>query len=217
MTTTINALSSKSIRHAEFVKLTTATTVYTFCNAAAPITVSGTTYSNLSALLMLSDVKRDIKNTSSDMVITLTGIDPANIALILSTGLKGATIETYRGFLDSNNQIITTPSQQFFKRYQGIVSNMSVTEDFNSELRTRVATCSVSCASFRSILEKRMGGVKTNATIWKSYYPGDTSMDRVAAISATYFDFGKAPIAATVAAPATAPDQNQPSYDGWVY
>jgi len=193
--TTIAALSGPQIRHAEFVKLTvgTAATVYTFCNAAAPITVGGITFTNLGALLNVGDVQRDMRSTSDDMTIALTGIDPSNIGLILSNDIKGSLVEVWRGFFDSNNQIITTPTTQFFKRYQGIINSVAITEDFNSELRTRIATCSIACSSMRRILENRLGGVKTNQSSWQFLYPGDTSMNRVATIANTYFDFGKPP------------------------
>lgn len=194
--TTINAVNSASIRHAEFVKLSLGqpvTNTYTFCNAAGPVTVDGTTYSNLGALLSVGDVQRDIKATSDDMTIQLTGIDPASIALILSSDIKGSLIEVWRGFLDSNNQIITTPTQQFFKRYQGIINNVAITEDFNTEARIRVATCSISCSSMRRILENRISGIKTNTSSWQFFYSGDTSMDRVQEISNQFFDFGAPP------------------------
>lgn len=193
--TDIAALSGPQIRHAEFVKLTvgTAGTVYTFCNAAAPITVGGITFTNLGALLNVGDVQRDMRSTSDDMTIALTGIDPANVGIILSNDIKGSLVEVWRGFFDSNNQIITTPTTQFFKRYQGIINSVSITEDFNSELRTRIATCSIACSSMRRVLENRLGGVKTNQSSWQFLYPGDASMNRVATIANTYFDFGKPP------------------------
>jgi hypothetical protein len=193
--TDIAAVSGPQIRHAEFVKLTvgTAATVYTFCNAAAPITVGGITFNNLGALLNVGDVQRDMRSTSDDMTIALTGIEPANISVILSNDIKGSLVEVWRGFFDANNQIITTPTTQFFKRYQGIINSVSITEDFNSELRTRIATCSIACSSMRRILENRLGGVKTNQSSWQFLYPGDTSMNRVATIANTYFDFGKPP------------------------
>ena len=193
--TTINAVTSSQIKHAEFVRLTvgTAATVYTFCNAAAPITVGGITFTNLGALLSVGDVQRDMKATSDDMTIQLTGIDPANIAVILSNDIKGSLVEIWRGFFNSNNQIITTPTTQFFKRYQGIINSVSITEDFNSELRTRIATCSISCSSMRRVLENRLSGVKTNQSNWQFIYANDTSMDRVAEISNQYFDFGSPP------------------------
>lgn len=203
--TTINAVTGYQINHAEFVRLTvgTAGTVYTFCNAAAPITVSGITFTNLGALLNVGDVQRDIKATSDDMTIALTGIDSSNIALILSSDIKGSLVEVWRGFFDLNNQIITTPTTQFFKRYQGIINSVSITEDFNTEARTRIATCSISCSSMRRVLENRLSGVKTNQNNWQFIYAGDTSMNRVSEISNTFFDFGSPPKTQTQASETT--------------
>jgi hypothetical protein len=204
MTTTMAALASNSIIFAEFVKLTTPSATYTFCNAAAPITVDGTTFAGLGSLLNITNIDRQVKATSGDLGLSLTGIDSANIAIILSATIKGSKIEIWRGFLDSNNQIITSPTQQFFKRYQGLVSNIAINEDFNTQERIRIATCILTCASFRSILQNRVGGVRTNPSIWKTVYPNDTSMDRVPIIAATYFDFGAKPLAESQAEAAAA-------------
>lgn len=203
--TTINAVTGPQVNHAEFVRLTVgnAATVYTFCNAAAPITVGGITFSNLGALLSVGDVQRDIKATSDDMTIQLTGILPANIGIILGNDIKGSLVEVWRGFFDSNNQIITTPTTQFFKRYQGIINSVSITEDFNTQLRQRIATCSIACSSMRRVLENRLSGVKTNKSSWQFIYPNDTSMDRVSEISNTYFDFGAPPKTQTQASETT--------------
>jgi hypothetical protein len=198
------ALSSNSITFAEFVKLTTPSATYTFCNAAAAITVDGTVYSGLGSLLNITNIERQVKATSGDLGISLTGIDSANIALILSATIKGSKIEVWRGFLDSNNQIITTPTQQFFKRYQGLVSTVAISEEFDTDKRIRVATCVLSCASFRTILQNRVGGIRTNPSIWKTVYANDTSMDRVPVIASTFFDFGTTPLAETQAANAAA-------------
>jgi hypothetical protein len=209
--TTINAVTGSQINHAEFVKLTVGTlgTVYTFCNAASPITVSGITFANLGALLNVGDVQRDIKATSDDMTIALTGILPANIAVILSGDIKGSLVEVWRGFFDSNNQIITTPTTQFFKRYQGIINSVAITEDFNSEMRTRVATCSISCSSMRRILENRLSGVRTNKSNWQFIYGvTETSMNRVSEISNTYFDFGSPPKTNTQSSETTVTDNS---------
>ena len=203
MTTTMAALNSANIRYAEFVRLSVGTTptIYTFCNAAAPVTVSGITFSNLGALLTIGDVQRDVKATSFDMSISLTGIDPNNVALILSSDIKGSIVEIWRGFLDSDNQIITTPTLQFFKRWTGIVNNVSITEDWNDQVRSRIATCVITCSSMRRILENRIAGIKTNNTVWQFFYPGDASMARVDAISNTYFDFGGKPSTGSVSTP----------------
>jgi hypothetical protein len=206
MATVMNALTSYSINHAEFVQLTMPSNIYRFCNAAAPITVSGMTFTNLGSLLQLSDIQRDIKATSDDLSVQLTGIDPANIGILLSADIKGSQLEVWRGFMDSNNQIITTPTLQFFKRYQGIINSTSITEQFDGKKRVRVATCSISCSSMRAILQNRISGVKTNPSSWNFLYPSDKSMDRVPIIAATYFDFGAEPTGGSQAVPSRIQD-----------
>lgn len=194
MTTLIAALNSPSINYGEFIKLTTASDTYTFCNAASPITVDGITFTNLGSLLSIGDIRRETKATSGDLTISLTGVDGANVAVILDSDIKGSLVEVWRGFFDSNNQIITTPSLQFFKRYQGYVNNFSVTENWDEQMRTRIATCSISCSSFRMILQNRISGLKTNPSVWRNFYGNDSSMDRVPVIASTFFDFGAPPV-----------------------
>ena len=187
--------------------------VYTFCNAASPITVNSIIFSNLGSLLTIGEIKRETKATSGDLTISLTGVDGSNVAVILGADIKGSLVEVWRGFFDSNNQIITSPTQQFFKRYQGYVGNFSVTEDWNEKMRSRVATCSISCSSFRTILQNRISGLKTNPSVWKNFYPGDTSMDRVPIIASTFFDFGSPPMISSQSA-TSAPSDN-PGADPW--
>ena len=205
----MNALSNSSIKVAEFVKLTLPTISYTFCNAAGPITVNSITFSGLGSLLSISEIQNDVKANSADLKLSLVGIDPANISLILNSEIKGSKIEIWRGFLDSNNQIaIISGQQQFFKRYQGIVNNTAINEDFNDQLRVRTATCIVSSSSMRMVLEARQAGVRTNPQTWKAIYPNDTSMDRVPVIASTYFDFGKPPKSGSQAVPSSSNDSD---------
>lgn len=203
MATEILALNSSSIRYAEFVRLTMPTETITYCNAASDITVDGITFMGMSNYLGISEIQRDIKASSVDLRVSLNGLDPNIIALVLSSNIKGSTIEIWRGFLDDNNQILTIDSvQQFFKRYQGIINNIAINETFDDSLRQRVALCVVSCSSMRTILDNRVAGIKTNPQNWKFLYPNDTSMDRVPVIASTYFDFGKAPMGGSQSAPA---------------
>ena len=196
MTTIMAALNSGSIRVVEFVRLTMPTETYTFCNAAGPIIVDGITFSGLGSLLNIAEIQNDIKANSADLKVSLVGIDPANIALILSSDIKGSKVEVWRGFLNSDNQVETiSGTLQFFKRYQGIINNVSIQENFDDKMRTRLATCIISSASMRIVLDGRQAGMKTNPQAWKVFYPTDTSMDRVPVIASTFFDFGKAPIA----------------------
>lgn len=190
----MSALQGNSIKYAEFVRLVTPVNTYTFCNAGSPITVDGITFEDLKGLLDISEITQNIKANSSDLKISINGLDPSYVSLVLGSIIKGSTLEIWRGFLDANNQIITTPSQQFFKRYTGIVNNVAIDESYNIMARQRLATCVISSASIRFVLENRQAGMITNQKAWQKFYPNDTSMDRVAVIASTYFDFGKTPI-----------------------
>lgn len=201
MSTYMAALDSSSITYAEFVRLTLPTTVLTFCNASSPITVDGITFESLDSLMNISEVQRNIKANSADLKISITGLDPNNVAIVLGSAIKGSQLEVWRGFLDSNNQIITSPTQQFFKRYEGIVNNVSIDESFDIRARQRIATCIISSSSMRFILENRNSGMITNQKNWQTIYPTDISMNRVAVIASTYFDFGKTPIGGGQATP----------------
>lgn len=205
MTTAMVALDSPRIRHSEFIRLTMTSATYTFCSAASPITVNGITFSGLGDLLSFSNITQNVKSTSQDLTISLTGIDGANTGIVLSSDIKGSVVEVWRGFFDDDNQILTIGGvQQFFKRYQGIVNNVNIQEGFNQEVRTRIATCSIACASFKVILQNRIAGEKTASVLWQNAHPNDTSMNRVAVITSQYFDFGKAPTGGGQATP-TAP------------
>ena len=80
----MTVLNSPSIRHGEFVKLTVDGTVYTFCSSAGDITINGTTFSGYGSFIQVSAVQRNIKSTSDDLVVGISGLDPNNISLILS-------------------------------------------------------------------------------------------------------------------------------------
>lgn len=194
MTTAIAALASPQIRYAEFVQISNGTLNDTFCNCPSSITVNGINFSGIGSFLGISDIQQDMKSNSNDVKLTISGLASANIALILSANLKGSTLKIWRGFLDSDNQIQTIGGvQQFFQRYQGIVNNMSINETFDTNARQRVATCVISSASMRLVLDSRVAGIRTNPSSWRFLYPNDASMDRVPVLASTYFNFGIQP------------------------
>jgi len=168
---------------------------YTFCNAASAITVNGITFVGAGNFLGISEIQQDMKASSVDIKVSLSGLDINIVALILEANVKGSSMKIWRGFLDSNNQIQTIGGvQQFFQRYQGIVNNVAINETFDEKKRERTVVCVVSCASMRLVLDSRIAGIKTNPSNWRFLYANDTSMDRVPVIASTYFNFGQNPI-----------------------
>jgi hypothetical protein len=186
-----------SINSAEFVKLTiyndvsnTAdTTIYTFSSAYKYETISGTQYSPLGGLLAVGVQQRDIRVTSADTSISLSGIPSDgsdNMAIVLGTKIRGSKVEIIRGFYNTN-YVLTSVAQ----RFTGIVTSYNVTEERHDLIDN--FTITLNASSYKNVLQNRVAGRKTNGESWKVFYPTDTSMDNVYSLADQYFDFGVKP------------------------
>jgi hypothetical protein len=189
MSTTIAEVQDvEQVRSADFVKLTIATTststVYTFSTSYKHETIEGVDYTPLGGLVAVGQQQRDLKVTGFDTAVTLVGVDPANINLVLATPLRGSTIVLHRGFYNSNHIISTA-----YKRFTGIVTGYNISEEREGDNDT--FTVSISCSSYKTVLENNIGGRRTNRDTWSYLYGNtDTSMDSVERLNGAYFDFG---------------------------
>lgn len=180
------------INSAEFVKLkifndysnTANTTTYTFSSSYRAETINGTTYTPLGGLLAIGIQQKDLRVTSADTSISLSGIDGNNMSIVLGTKIRGSEIEIIRGFYNNNYVLANTAN-----RFAGIVTSYNITENREANDDTFVIT--ISCSSYKTVLENKVSGRKTNPESWKEFYPSDTSMNQVASLSDQAFDFGK--------------------------
>jgi hypothetical protein len=193
------ANNKAKINSAEFVKLTIYNDVanvldvdiYTFSSAYANATISGTNYLPMGGLLGVGIQQRDIRVTSADTTIVLSGIPAGtsnNMEVVLNTNIRGSKIELTRGFYN-NNYVLTSNAQ----RFTGIVTSYNITEERQGNDDTFTVTLNAS--SYKTVLENRIAGRKTNGESWKVYAPLDTSMDNVYSLADQKFDFGMKPSA----------------------
>ena len=191
--------NTTQINSAEFVKLvifneygnTANTTTYTFSSAYKYETIDGTQYTPLGGLLQVGAQNRDLRVTSGDTTIALSGIGSQNIYLVLAEKIRGSEVEVIRGFYN-NNMVLTNT----YPRFTGIVTSYNIVEDRESQDDN--FTVSINASSYKSVLENRIAGRKTNQESWQFYNPTDTSMNQVYAISGVQFDFGQDPKGKTV-------------------
>jgi len=191
------------VSNAEFVKLIITPEIgipvtYTFSTSFRTETIDGVVYQALGTLLNIGTQQRDLRVTSSDTTITLSGLDSDNIYIVLGTKIKGSPIEIYRGFYDDNYNLVNT-----VRRFNGIITSYTITEDLQQDNNIDNFVISINCSAYKTILENRMAGRKTNSNSWKEFNPTDISMDRVQAISEAYFDFGKPVSGSKAGVPAT--------------
>ena len=188
------------VNNAEFVKLTiyneygnTANNnVYTFSSSYQSETIDGQVYTPLGGLLAVGVQQRDIRVTSADTSISLSGIDGNNMYVVLGTLIRGSKLEITRGFYGgdgnvANNYVLTSSA----KRFTGIVTNYQISEERQDQDDN--FTITLNASSFKSVLENRIAGRKTNSESWKEYNPTDTSMDRVPSLADRAFSFGVEP------------------------
>lgn len=195
MTTYIPQVDNQSsVINAEFVKMTiynqdNTTSVYTFSSSYKNETIDGVVYLALGGLLNVGAQQRDIRVTSFDTSVTLSGIGSENIYIVMATKLKGSLIEIYRGFYDSNYNLVNT-----VLRFNGIITSYTINEDLDTENKNDIFTIVVNCSSYKTILENRVAGRQTSPSHWNEYEGApatfDTSMTNVPNLTNAYFDFG---------------------------
>ena len=187
-----------TVINAEFIKLTIFndvldpedTTIFTFSSSYRTENIDGQDYTALGGLLAVGVQQRDIRATSADTTITLSGIpvtesgnETNNIEAVLGYKIKGSRVDIIRGFYDDNYVLANTAH-----RFSGIVTSYNIEEDRAEDHDN--FTVAINASSFKLVLENRISGRKTNEQSWKEFDPTDTSMDNVYSLSGTTFDFG---------------------------
>ncbi len=187
--------NTNNIRVADFVRLIGDGIVARISTAAVPITVSAVdsnAFDALGILLSIGNVQRDIKATSNDTSFVLTGIDTAVLADVLSSRIKGASLQMWHGFFDNNGNLLTTGGTGgLYQYFDGYVTSYGISETWDDVNRMLVGVISISATSSKLILQNRTSGRFTNTNSWKFFNPSDTSMDRVAYIANLNLLFGK--------------------------
>jgi hypothetical protein len=187
--------NTNNLRYADFVRVTTPDAVYRFATTSSPITVTAVdaeAFSALGILMKVGDTQRDIKSTANETSFTLVGIDTAMLGWVLGNQIKGSQIEAWKGFFNTNGELITTGGTGgLYQFFNGYINSFSINEQWMEEVRSFVGVISVSASSTQLILKNRTAGRFTNDNNWQFFAPNDTSMDRVAFITNINYNFGK--------------------------
>jgi hypothetical protein len=191
MATSIPPVTGKNnIKHAMLVDLTLGGTTYYISGAYKPITYNSNTYTELGSFLGVSEIPEDIRTTNGDIQLSLTGIpsDQDYMGIILNTAIKGGVVKIHRAFFNDDYSV---DAANVFQRYSGIITNYSISEDYNFQEGKNTNSVAVSCASVNAILESKVVGQRTNVTDRQKYFSTDETFKRVTDLHNVQFDFGK--------------------------
>lgn len=187
--------NTNNIRMADFMRVTTPSATYSFATTPSPLTipaVDSQPFDALGGLIGIGDVQRDIKSTANETTATLVGLDTAYLSWVLGQEVKGALIEMWHGFFDTNGALITTGGTGgLYKFFTGYINSFQVSEQWMEDIRGYVGTITVSASSIQIILQNRTAGRYTNDNAWQFFNAGDTSMNRVGVIQDVNYFFGK--------------------------
>jgi hypothetical protein len=182
------------INSAEFVKITVYNdyanianvNVYAISSSFKSETIDGTVYDPLGGLIAVGAQNRDLRVTAGDTNIAVSGIGGDSIGLVLDLKVRGSEVEVIRGFYNANYELANT-----YPRFTGIITSYALEE--NREGNDNTFTVILSASSYKTVLENRIAGRKTNKESWRFFNSSDASMDNVYAIAGVQFDFGQAP------------------------
>jgi hypothetical protein len=166
------------------------TIILTFSDLNTAYTINGDSYLGLGDLMGVTTTTSELRATGDDITITITGIPDSEIADVLNTKFKGASVKVYRALFNATTGALINVSGNPVGRFNGFINNYQLAENFDINSRTSDNTIVITCSSVVTVLNNKVAGRKTNPSSQKRFYPSDLSMDRIPNLESTTFNFG---------------------------
>ena len=147
-------------------------------------------YEAAGILMNVSEGVSELRATSVETAISLSGIPVLYAQVVQAYRLKGSRVEIRRVFTDpvTDNPLAIAGNPVFL--FQGLVTNYGFTEQFNEFSDESTLVVNLSCSSLVDMLNTKIAGRRTNQESMTVFYPSDTSFNRITNIIGRPFDFG---------------------------
>lgn len=150
-------------------------------------------YDQLGILLSITDTQNELRATSHEVTVALSGIPVSYAVGIQQVRLKGSQIDIRRVFLDPVTDAVLAIAGNPVIAFRGVVNNYSFSETFNEFSDESTMSIAVTASSVVDVLQNKISGRRTNSEDMRKFYPQDTSFDRVTEIAGRAFNFGRPP------------------------
>lgn len=181
--------NQRAVRTALFVRIDVpGYAVLRFSDHDRDYTLFSEVYSSLGQLMGVSDTQSELRSTTGELSITISGIPNASIAEIVNNRVRGSSVQVWRVLFDAVTAVELPIAGNPAGRFQGIVNNYSISETLDPGSATN--TVLITCTSVAEVLANKVAGRRTNPIDQKQFYPGDVSMDRVLRLANANLDFG---------------------------
>ena len=168
----------------------TSSQTFTISNCNFPVVYSGSTYQPLGELISITETSSDIRISPGEISIVLSGINTNKIKDILQSQIKGTNIYVWRAIFNPDNGQLLSISGNPAGRFQGIVNNYTIEEDYEPGSINYSNRIVLQCSNTVTSLNNKVSGRRTNPSDQKALYASDLSMDRVLNLANSNFNFG---------------------------
>jgi len=165
-------------------------TVLRFSDRRTPFVINGETYTGLGNLVSITSSSSELRTSSGELSISISGIPNSSIYEIVNSRIKGCPVTIYRGIFNPVTGELLGVENNPMSRYKGFVNNYSLQENYDIDQRLASNTIVLICNSSIDVLQNKVTGRTTSPTSQKKFYPSDISMDRVTNLENATFNFG---------------------------
>ena len=150
-------------------------------------------YKGLGRLVSISSSRNELRNSSNEVTIAISGIPDSSIAEIMNSKLKGSQVEIFRVLINPQTGEVLNIAGNPAGRFYGLVTNFSLEETYDEVARLSTNTIGLVCTSHLGWLSQRIQGRRTNPYDQEAYFPGDKSFSKVPSLIGVTYNWGRAP------------------------
>jgi hypothetical protein len=164
-------------------------------------------YSPAGILMSVSESVSELRATSVETAVGLSGIPIEYAQGVQAVRIKGSRIEIRRVFTDplTDNPLAIAGNPIFM--FQGVVTNYGFSEQYNEFSLDSSLVINLACSSLVDMLNTKITGRRTNQESMLQFYDTDTSFNRITNLIGRPYDFG-APVTKTPATQVTQPESS---------
>lgn len=146
------------------------------------------TWQNIGNLLGVSNTVSELQSTPGEITVSLSGIPTNAISNLFNQQIKGSNITIYYAFFNpsTHQPLLVNGSSHILQKFKGIVTNYSISDSVDVKEGLAVSTITLTCNSIIEVLSAKKNGRRTNP----QDFSGESSMNRVQALSNSNFNFG---------------------------
>jgi hypothetical protein len=146
------------------------------------------TYTGVGDLLNLSKTTSNIRATSDEFTLGISGIPAGNISKFISQKVKGSEVYVTRGIFHPTTGELLSIANNPSSKFVGVVNNFTIKDDLDGS--DGELTIVITVSSVVEQLTNKVSGRRTNPIDQAEFYPNDESFDRVPQLTKSNFNFG---------------------------